>query len=315
MQPIATFSIVAYDPGRHQWGVAVQSKFLAVGSVVPWARAGVGALATQSYANYLFGPQGLDLMQNGLSAQETIKKLTDEDEQRALRQVGLVDAKGQAATYTGKDCHAWAGGIAGEGFCVQGNILIPGTVEAMAKRFEELRGGEDELAGWLVQALDAGQGAGGDSRGRQSAAVLVVEANRGYGGNNDHYLDLRVDDHPDPIKELGRILRIHHLYFGEVNQEDLVPLAEVAGELQAMLKRTGHYQGTVTGNFDEETRKALRALVGVENLEERWTGEGDQIDRLVFEFLREKFGNSERNAMKKRSTRPGKKAAKKRKKK
>jgi uncharacterized Ntn-hydrolase superfamily protein len=140
-----------------------------------------------------------------------------------------------------------------------------------------------------VEALDAGQGAGGDSRGRQSAAVLVVRANGGYGGNNDHYLDLRVDDHPEPIKELARILRIHHLYFGEVNKEDLVPLAEVAGELQTMLTRTGHYQGPQSGIFDELTRKALRALVGAENLEERWNGEGDQIDRMALEFLREKF--------------------------
>lgn len=290
MKLIATFSIVAYDPGREEWGVAVQSKFLAVGAVVGWARAGAGAVATQSYANVLYGPQGLDLMQKGRSAEEAIKALVDADEGRDQRQVGMVDAKGQAAAYTGKDCFAWAGHIMGAGFTCQGNILIPGTIEAMAKRFEEVRGGEGELADWLVAALDAGQQAGGDSRGRQSAAVLVVRSGGGYGGNNDHYLDLRVDDHPEPIKELARILRIHHLYFGEVNKDDLVPLAGVAAELQAMLKRTGHYKGWQSGVFDDETRKALRALVGAENLEERWNGVGDQIDRMALDFLREKFG-------------------------
>jgi uncharacterized Ntn-hydrolase superfamily protein len=290
MRRIATFSIIAYDPGREEWGVAVQSKFLAVGAVVSSARAKAGAVATQSFANYLYGPQGLELMEKGLSAEETIKRLTDDDDQRALRQVGVVDAKGNAATFTGKDCYDWAGGIAGEGFCAQGNILIAGTVEAMAERFEGVRGGEGELADWLVQALDAGQQAGGDSRGRQSAAVLVVRANGGYGGNNDHYLDLRVDDHPDPIKELARITKIHHLFFGEVNKEDLLPLADVAVDMQVILKKTGHYKGPQNGKFDDETRKALRALVGSENLEERWNGEGDFIDRMAVEFLREKFG-------------------------
>lgn len=290
MKPIATFSIVAYDPGREEWGVGVQSKFLAVGAVVGWARAGAGAVATQSYANVLYGSHGLDLMEKGVSAAEAIKSLVDADEGRDQRQVGIVDSMGQAAAYTGKDCFAWAGHTVGAGFSCQGNILIPGTVEAMATRFEQVRGGEGELADWLVAALDAGQQAGGDSRGRQSAAVLVVRAGGGYGGNNDHYLDLRVDDHPEPIQELARILKIHHLYFGEVSQDDLVPLADVATELQKLLTRSGYYKGLHSGVFDEETRKALRALVGAENLEERWSGEGDQIDRMALDFLREKFG-------------------------
>lgn len=287
--PIATFSIVAYDPVRKEWGVAVQSKFLAVGAVVGSARAGAGAVATQSYANVLYGPEGLNLMQRGLSAEETIRKLVEADENRDLRQVGMVDAQGKAAAYTGKGCYAWAGHHVGDGYTCQGNILIPGTVEAMAKRFETARGGEGELSDWLVQALDAGQEAGGDSRGRQSAAVLAVREGGGYGGNNDHYLDLRVDDHPEPIMELGRLLKIHHLYFGDVDKTDLVSLAEVAAELQTMLARTGHYKGAPSGSFDEDTRKALRALVGAENLEERWNGEGDHIDRMALEFLREKF--------------------------
>lgn len=290
MQPIATFSIVAYDPKKNEWGVAVQSKFLAVGAVVGWARAGAGAVATQSYANVLYGPDGLHLMHRGISAEEAIKKLVDADDSRDLRQVGMVDAQGKAAAYTGTGCYAWAGHHVGDGYTCQGNILIPGTVEAMAKHFESVRGGDGELADWLVAALDAGQEAGGDSRGRQSAAVLVVREGGGYGGNNDHYLDLRVDDHPEPIKELARLLKIHHLYFGEVDKSDLVPLAEVAAELQAMLTRTGHYTGAASGVFDEDTRKALRALVGAENLEERWNGEGNAIDRLALEFLRQKFG-------------------------
>ena len=290
MKPIATFSIVAYDSGPEEWGVAVQSKFLAVGAVVGWARAGAGVVATQSYANVLYGPKGLDLMEKGRSAEKAIQSLVESDEGRDQRQVGMVDAKGQAAAFTGKECFAWAGHLVGAGFSCQGNILIPGTIEAMAKRFEEVRGGEGELADWLVAALDAGQQAGGDSRGRQSAAVLVVRAGGGYGGNNDHYLDLRVDDHPEPIRELAHLLKIHHLYFGEVNKDDLVPLADVAAELQALLARTGQYKGQQSGVFDEETRKALRALVGAENLEERWNGEGDQIDRMALDFLREKFG-------------------------
>lgn len=309
---IATFSIVAYDPGRKEWGVGVQSKFLGVGSVVPAARAGVGAVATQSFANYLYGPQGLDLMASGVSAEQAIKQLTDTDEHRDLRQVGMVDAQGNAATFTGKDCYAWAGGVVGEHYCAQGNILIPGTVEAMAKRFEELRDGEGELADWLVEALEAGQAAGGDSRGRQSAAVLVVGEGRGYGGNNDHYLDLRVDDHPEPIKELARITRIHHLFFGAVDPADQVPLAGVAAELQRLMQRTGHYSGAASGVFDEATRKSLRALVGAENLEERWNGEGDHIDRLALEFLREKFQVLAKPKRKPAKKKAAKKAAKKR---
>jgi uncharacterized Ntn-hydrolase superfamily protein len=229
-------------------------------------------------------------MESGRSAEEAIRSLMDADEDREKRQVGLVDAKGRAFAFTGKECFDWAGHHVGEGYCCQGNILLPGTVEAMAKRFEEIRGGDGELADWLVSSLDAGQQAGGDSRGRQAAAVLVVRKGGGYGGNNDHYLDLRVDDHPEPIKELARILKIHHLYFGTVDPDDLVNLADVAAELQTIMKITGHYKGSVSGEFNEETRKALRALVGAENLEERWNGEGDKIDRKALEFLREKFG-------------------------
>ncbi len=289
--PITTFSIVAYDPDQKAWGVAVQSKFLAVGAVVPWARAGAGAVATQSYANLTYGPRGLDMMAEGLSAQATLEALTEADQDRALRQVGAVDQKGRAASYTGAECHAWAGHVIGEGFACQGNILVPGTVEAMATRFEQVRGKDGELADWLVEALSAGQEAGGDKRGRQSAAVLVVREGGGYGGNNDRYLDLRVDDHPHPIQALKRLVAMHHLYFGDVDPDDLIPLADVAGDLQALLRETGHYDGSITGVFDAATRKALRALVGTENLEERWDGKGDMIDRQVVNYLCDKFAS------------------------
>lgn len=289
-QPIATFSIVAYDPLRQEWGVAVQSKFPAVGAVVPWARAGAGAVATQAYANLTYGPRGLELMASGLSAADAIRTLTGADEGRSHRQVAMVDAQGRAAAFTGAECTAWAGHIVGEGFACQGNILVPGTVEAMAARFAAVRGGAGELADWLVDALEAGQAAGGDSRGRQSAAVHVVRTGGGYGGNNDRYLDLRVDDHPEPIAELQRLLKIHHLYFGAINPTDTTPLAEVAAELQAMLARTGFYTGAPTGVFDLATRTALRALIGRENLEERWDGESDHIDRVALEYLRTRFG-------------------------
>jgi uncharacterized Ntn-hydrolase superfamily protein len=288
--PIATFSIVAYDPTRQEWGVAVQSKFLAVGAVVPSAKAGVGAVATQSYANYLYGPEGLELMAGGMPAEKVIETLTGKDEDHAMRQVGVVDKFGNAASFTGEDCHDWAGHIVGDRYACQGNILVPGTVEAMAACFEEARRGDGELADWLVDTLAAGQEAGGDSRGRQSASVLVVREGGGYGGNNDRYLDLRVDDDPYPIQRLKKILGIHHLFFKEPDPDNQVALAEVAGELQEILIHTGHYSGDVTGEFDEATRKSLLALAGIENLEERWEGHEDTIDMDVLQFLRDKFG-------------------------
>ena len=287
---IATFSIVAYDPGRQEWGVAVQSKFLACAAVVSWARAGAGAVATQSFANVAYGLDGLEMMEQDAGAEETIAALTAADEQRAQRQVGMVDKRGRAAAFTGAECYDWAGHAIGDGFACQGNILVPGTVQAMAAAFEEARHGPGELADWLVSALAAGQAAGGDRRGRQAAGVLVVRHNGGYGGNNDRYLDLRVDDDPQPIDKLGELVRMHHLFFGVTDPADLVPLSDVAGELQALLRRTGHYDGPVSGDFDETTRRALRALVGSENLEERWDGTGEQIDRVVVDYLLKRLG-------------------------
>ena len=206
---VATFSIAAFDPETDSLGVAVQSKFLAVGSVVPWARAGVGAVATQAMANYNYGPRGLDLMAEGKTVEETGEALTGADEGRDHRQLGVVDARGRAATYTGSEGVDWAGGVTGEHYAAQGNILVGReTVDAMARAYE---GAEGDLAARLLAALDAGQEAGGDSRGRQSAALLVVREGGGYGGDNDRVIDLRVDDHTDPIKELIRIRDLHTL--------------------------------------------------------------------------------------------------------
>jgi uncharacterized Ntn-hydrolase superfamily protein len=289
MIDINTFSIVAYDPLRQEWGVAVQSKFLAAAAVVSWARAGAGAVATQAHANLSYGPRGLEMMEAGNSAQKVIETLINNDQGRAVRQVGMVDKNGDAFAYTGEACQEWAGHIIGDGYACQGNILVPGTVEAMAQRFEVVRGGEGELADWLVAALEAGQEAGGDRRGRQAAGVLVVRHNGGYGGNNDRYLDLRVDDDPYPIRKLGDLVQMHHLYFGEVNSEDLVPTSSVAYELQQLLTKTGYYLGPINGKFDQATCVALQALIGVENLEERWDGDEEWIDRVVVDYLRERY--------------------------
>jgi len=287
MRP-STFSIVAYDPGAHEWGVATQSKFLAVGSAVPWAQAGAGAVATQSFANTAFGPKGLALMASGLSAQETLDRLLAEDAGREHRQVGLVDAGGNAATFTGKECLEWAGGLTGQGYAVQGNILVSGaTVTAIAEAFETARG---ELADRLVAALAAGQQAGGDRRGQQSAALLVVREKGGYAGFNDRYIDLRVDDHPRPIKRLKQILDLHHLYFKRPDPSTLIPIdKKVARELQRIAKQSGHYRGRLTGEYDAATKKAVEMLVGTENLEERWLYDDLKIDPVVLKFLQKAF--------------------------
>jgi uncharacterized Ntn-hydrolase superfamily protein len=287
MFPCATFSIVAFDPARQEWGVAVASKFLAAGAVVPWARAGAGAVATQSYANTRFGPEGLDRMAEGLSAEETLAHLLAADPEREKRQVGLVDRAGRAAAFTGAECLPWAGHRIGEGFCCQGNLLVDArTLEAMAETFVKATG---ELADRLVAALLAGDRAGGDRRGRQSAAILVVREGGGYGGFNDRYMDLRVDDDPDPVAKLKDLVELHHLYFGTPRPEDRIPIdAALAREIQRLLRHVGLYTGEITGVYDEATRRDLETLFGIENLEERWQP-GDAIDRVAWEFLRRRF--------------------------
>jgi uncharacterized Ntn-hydrolase superfamily protein len=279
---VATFSIVAFEPETKALGVAVQSRFLAVGAIVPWARAGVGAVATQAMANFNYGPRGLDLMSRGKTAEETLQALISSDDEREHRQLGVVDARGRVATFTGSECFEWAGGVAGEHYAAQGNILVGReTVEAMAETFETTTG---DLAGRLLAALDAGQTAGGDSRGKQSAALLVVKEGGGYGGNNDRLLDLRVDDHPEPIRELVRIRALHTLYFGETRPEDVVAVeGEIKEEVAASLERLGYLQGDVD---DEELLDALSAFIRTENFEEREQERG-YLDTAVLEFMKE----------------------------
>jgi uncharacterized Ntn-hydrolase superfamily protein len=280
-----TFSIVARDLQRGELGIAVQSKFLGVGAVVPWAKAGVGAIATQSWANTSYGPHGLELLEKGLSASEVIAELIHTDEDRAKRQVGVVGVAGAPATYTGEECFPWAGGYIGEHFACQGNILVgEDTVLAMARTFLETSG---LLCDRLVASLAAAQEAGGDSRGQQSAALLVVREKGGYEGFNDRFIDLRVDDHTQPIDELQRILQLHKLYLFPTDPNDILVIdKQLAVELQELLTISGDYQGNITGSYDQSTRDAFRKFSGRENLEERWF-EDARIDRIVLEFMRQ----------------------------
>jgi uncharacterized Ntn-hydrolase superfamily protein len=273
---VATYSIVACDLEAGQWGVATQSKFLAVGSVVPWAAPGVGAVATQAYANPRYGPDGLQLLGEGLAAAEVIARLTDADEGRADRQLGVVDARGVGATYTGADCMEWAGGLAGPGFAAQGNILVgEETVAALATTFTATDG--QPLAARLLECLAAAQAAGGDRRGQQSAALLVVEKDGGYAGLSDSLVDLRVDDHEQPVAELARLYAMHSLLFGKTPRERWVDIDdELRAELTERLGRLGY-----SGELD----RAFADWAGTENLEERVDGLG-KIDPVVLQELR-----------------------------
>lgn len=280
-----TFSIVAWDPDASpaEWGVAVASKFLAVGAVVPWAKAGVGAVATQAFANLAYGPEGLERLASGRSAEDVVNGLTGPDEQRAHRQLGVVDAEGRAATFTGTECFDWAGGRTGRGYTCQGNILAgPDVVDEMCTAFEKTTG---ELAVRLLAALKAGDAAGGDRRGRQSAAVLVVREGGGYGGGTDLAVSLRVDDHAAPVGELLRLFEIHRLLFPRPEDLDFIPVdEEIAGELVDRLSAVG-YEVSGSSGYDDALKKALFEFVGTENLEERWSEEAE-IERKVLEYLR-----------------------------
>ena len=271
-EPVATYSICACDLDRGQWGVATQSKFLAVGSVVPWATPHVGAVATQSYANPRYGPDGLRLLGEGLSAVEVVERLTAADDDRGQRQLGIVDGQGRAATYTGAECHAWAGGRTGSCYAAQGNILVSGaTVDALAETFEATNA--MTLAGRLLDCLDAAEAAGGDSRGRQSAALLVVERDGGYAALSDTLVDLRVDDHPDPLGELRRLFGLHDALFGRTPRDEWLAVdPALRTELDERLARAGH--------------PSLGSWAAVENLEERVDGE-DAVDPVVLERLRD----------------------------
>jgi uncharacterized Ntn-hydrolase superfamily protein len=277
-----TFSIVGYDPIEKEWGIATQSKFLGVGAVVPWAKAGAGAVATQSYANTAYGPQALELMAQGKSAQETLELLLADDPEKEMRQVGLIDADGNSATFTGTACYDWAGGIAGPNFAAQGNILVDEkTVQAMAEIFQKAEG---SLAERLLAALDAGQEAGGDSRGQQSAALYVVKDKGGYGGFNDRYIDLRVDDHATPIKELIRIYRLQQLYFSPSQPEKIAAVkGEVETEVIEHLTRLGYLPSEESNT--EELNQALTTFIHTENFEMREQKAG-WIDLDVLDFMK-----------------------------
>lgn len=277
-----TFSIVACDLEQGAWGVAVASKFPAVGAVVPWAQAGVGAVATQSFANTSFGPRGLALMGTGLSAQETLDRLLEDDPDKDLRQVGLVDAKGNSATFSGSGCFAWAGGVAGKGYAIQGNILANGkVVPAMEKVFLKTSG---NLPTRLHAALLAGDRTGGDKRGRQSAAIYVVKPKAGYGGYLDRWLDYRVDDHEDPVPRLGELLEMHELYFGKSPEQDRVEIkGEVLQQVVDVLGKAGYLKNG-KGFVD-----SFGEFIGNENFEERADAQGRWIDGPVLKYLLRKF--------------------------
>ena len=273
---IATYSIAACDLDAGQWGVATQSKFLAVGSVVPWAEPRVGAIATQAYANPRYGSEGLGLLREGLSAEEVVQRLTAADEGRDQRQLGVVDREGRSASFTGAECLEWAGGRTGPCYAAQGNILVSAaTVDAIAETFESSTG---TLAERLLDCLDAAQAAGGDRRGQQSAALLVVEQDGGYAKLSDTIVELRVEDHELPLEELRRLYRLHEALFGETPRDEWLTVDEaLANELRQRLAKLG---------YDGELEDALNKWAGNANLEERVDGVAE-IDPIVLEELRE----------------------------
>jgi uncharacterized Ntn-hydrolase superfamily protein len=270
------------DMPAGDWGVAVASKFPCVGAVVPWARAGVGAVATQSWANTSFGPEGLASMDTGTDAEETLRLLLDGDEGREDRQVGVIDRDGSPATFTGSRCMPWAGGLVGEGFAAQGNILVgEPVVTEMAAAFT---GAEGDLCDRLLVALLAGDAAGGDRRGRQSAALLVVREGGGYEGRNDRYIDLRVDDHPDAPVELARLFEVWDRTMLVRNDPVLEATPALVAEIQRRLVALGRLEGTATGEYDEATQGALAAWAGEVNLEGRLRDDGGISNQLVAEL-------------------------------
>jgi uncharacterized Ntn-hydrolase superfamily protein len=270
---VATYSICACDLEERQWGVAVQSKFLAVGCVVPWAEPLVGAIATQAWANPRYGPDGLALLREGAPADEAVARLTEADENRGQRQLGVVDCEGRAASHTGAECNAWAGHRTGAGYAAQGNILVSAdTVDALAETFETTAG--KPLVERLLDCLDAAQAAGGDRRGQQSSAILVVGPEQGYAGLSDVFVDLRVDDHAHPLEELRRLFGIHQELFGQTPRAKWIEVDDgLRKEIADRLADLGH--------------ERLEDWAGVENLEERVDGT-DEIDPFVLERLRER---------------------------
>jgi uncharacterized Ntn-hydrolase superfamily protein len=283
---VATFSIVARDPATGDLGVATASKFLAVGAVVPFAEAAVGAVATQSYANTSYGPRTIASLRHDIPLRLIHEAFTATDDEHAKRQYGLVDARGNSLTFTGDGCHPWAGGTHGDGYAAQGNLLTgPEVIQALVDTYLTSR---EPFAERLLSALQAGDDAGGDQRGRQSAALLVVRENGGYGGLNDRYVDLRVDDHPQPIPELRRLLSLQRLYFEPPAPDHVLTIDdELSARLQRVLQKGGYLSETSDG-WNAGAEQALRSLAGVENLEERMLEPG-QVDKVVLDYLEQKY--------------------------
>ncbi len=289
----STFSIVAYDPKTKDLGVAVESRFIAVGSVVPWAEAGVGALATQSFANTSYGPRGLSLLRKGLHPKEVIKRLTEKDTMAPQRQVGVIDARGRSASYTGAECFSWAGHAVGRNYACQGNILAgEEVVKGMARAFESTEG---DLPVRLLAALHAGQKAGGDKRGQQSAALLVVRERGGYGGLNDRWIDVRVDDHPMPIDELTRVFNIYDVtLLNRENPNDVLVLApSVVREVQQGLTKLGFYHGALSGKYDRATKASFEAWAGINNFENKLPANG-RMWGSIYRVFRSQVASLER---------------------
>ncbi|AOM83453.1 DUF1028 domain-containing protein [Salisediminibacterium beveridgei] len=280
---VATFSLIGFDPDTREWGIAVQSKFLGVGAVVPWAKAETGAIATQSFANTSFGPDGLTYLDRGLSPEEVVEKLIADDPDMELRQFAVMDRHGETAVFTGNDCYDWAGHRQGAHCTAQGNILVSeDTVHQLVHTFESAQG---TLAERLLEALHQGQEAGGDSRGKQSAALFVVKEKGGYGGYNDRVYDLRVDDHKEPIKELRRLYDLHQLYFTRPKEEDLIPVeGDLLKELIGLIREQG-IQVPDEKAYTDEVKEALKTYFMRENFEERWI-EDAQIDPEVLSYMR-----------------------------
>ena len=262
-----TFSIVAYDPKNKEWGIAVQSKFVAVGSIVPFAKANVGAIATQALANTSYGPKGLHLLQSGLTANEVLKQLLEKDDLREERQVGIVDMKGNVASFTGKNCFEWAGHIVSKNFACQGNILASEKViQGMADAYEDTSG---DLVEKFFAALESGQKNGGDRRGKESAAILIVKNEGAYDGGTDRYINIRVDEHSEPIKELKKVFEIYDMcLLKRDDPEDIIKLEGSSLKLvKRLLQKDGFYKGDIDDNYDINTRKALRDWLGTNNFE------------------------------------------------
>ena len=277
-----TFSIVARNTDGTQWGVAVASRFLAAGAVVPAARAGVGAIATQAAANLRYLPDGLALLGQGVPAAEAVAALTAADDQRSSRQLGIVDAAGLSAAFTGTDCIPWAGSRSGDGWTAQGNCLAgPEVVAAMEQAFTSA--GRGPFADRLLASLRAADAAGGDRRGRQSAALLLVEEGGGYGGGSDVVVDLRVDDHPAPVEELARLLALHQLYFGRPDPDRVQALD---GDLAA---EVDHLLAGLQGGSARPLEDRLLDWMGWQNLEERHVP--GAIDPVVLHELRTAAGS------------------------